>query len=134
MCWCWSAHILLILSFVFLTGTWWGYNSWLCPWILWFYVPCSTKCLLNQLYLHIDSSFLLDGFVECIVLVILFKLDKCRMESCKPMMRKLAVFSSTPQCKCYFVPALLENDIVGSSRGLEMNNHFWALFFKLHTV
>lgn len=79
---------------------------------------------LNQLYLHIDSSFLLDGFVECIVLVILFKLDKCRMESCKPMMRKLAVFSSTPQCKCYFVPALLENDIVGSSRGLEMNNHF----------
>lgn len=48
----------------------------------------------------------------------------CRMELCKPMMRKHVVFSSTRLWRCYFVPALLENDIVGPNKRLGENNHF----------
>lgn len=41
------------------------------------------------------------------------------MESCKPMMRKLAVSSNALLFKCYFVPALQERDIAGSSKRLD---------------
>lgn len=55
----------------------------------------------------------------------------CRMESCKPMMRRLAVFLRTPQCKCCSVLGLLENDIAGwNSRFGLMNVFFhYSLFF-----
>ncbi|CAL5397941.1 unnamed protein product [Camellia sinensis] len=42
---------------------------------------------------------------------------KTLMESCKPMMRKLADFSSILQCKCNFVPVWLERSTAGSNRG-----------------
>lgn len=48
------------------------------------------------------------------------------MVSCKPMMRKLAVFSNTPLYKWYFVLGLLENDIVGLSKRLIF---FFSPFF-----
>ena len=55
------------------------------------------------------------------------------MESCKPMMRKLAVSSNTLLFKCYFVPALRERDIAGSSKRLDFKRekNLSALF---HTI
>lgn len=49
----------------------------------------------------------------------------CRMESCKPMMRRLAVFLRTPQCKCCSVLVLLENDIAGWNSRFGLMNVFF---------
>jgi hypothetical protein len=43
------------------------------------------------------------------------------MASCTPMMRRLAVFSSTLQCKCYSALDLLERDIAGSKSRFEID-------------
>jgi hypothetical protein len=45
----------------------------------------------------------------------------CRKASCKPMMRRLAVFSSTLQCKCYCALDLLEKVIAGSRNRLDID-------------
>jgi len=53
----------------------------------------------------------------------------CRKESCKPMMRRLAVFSSTLQCKCYCALDLLEKVIAGSRNRLDIDKAPYIIHF-----
>ena len=52
----------------------------------------------------------------------------CRKGSCIPVTRRIAVFSSTHQCKCYSARDLLERVTAFSKSRLDINNQYLLLY------